>query len=71
MAGIRLWHASVFEKLEELMNTPKNCGSCRHFHNAQRTLCKRYPPQPAGKREAFWPAVMWDDSCGEWAPRDE
>ena len=49
----------------------KNCGSCRYFHNAQRTLCKRYPPQPVGKREALWPAVMWDDSCGEWAPRED
>ena len=51
------------------MQQKRNCGSCRYFHNAQRTLCKRFPPQPAGKREAFWPAVMWDDTCGEWAPR--
>jgi hypothetical protein len=49
----------------------KQCGSCRHFHNAARTLCKRYPPVSIDNRHARYPAVFWDDWCGEWVSTNE
>ena len=50
---------------------PKQCGSCQHFHNKTRTLCKRYPPVSIDNRHARYPAVCWDDWCGEWTLSEE
>jgi len=49
----------------------RNCGSCRHFHNKIRTWCLRYPPVAVDNRHAFYPSVGWDNTCGEWTPREK
>ena len=51
--------------------TPKQCGSCRYFHTAVRTLCKRYPPVSIDNRHARYSTVCWDDWCGEWTLAEE
>lgn len=51
------------------MKQQQNCGSCRYFHNATRTWCQRYPPVPVDNRTAFYPAVIFDQWCGEWRNR--
>jgi hypothetical protein len=53
------------------MDKPRNCGSCRHFHNKVHTWCVRFPPQVVDNRTAYYPTVLWDQTCGEWEQREE
>ena len=47
----------------------EQCGSCRHY-DGQHSRCNRLPPVPVDGRRAFFPAVAWDDGCGEFQPRE-
>ena len=53
------------------MKQERKCGSCRWFHNMVRTWCLRYPPVPVDNRNSRYPAVTWDQTCGEWTQAEE
>lgn len=50
------------------------CETCRFFWQRKFTgnYCRRFPPNAAGDplqadvRQTRWPAVAYDDWCGEW-----
>ena len=52
------------------IETPRNCGTCRHYKHDQR-FCRRYPPAPVDNRHVRYPRTHWDDTCGEWAARED
>ena len=61
-------------ELPPLTMEEKKCRSCRFYffgetidrEYAARGQCRRNSPRPGPGSIAQWPAVVWENWCGEW-----